>query len=149
MLIRVGKQQPLLNLYIFNVRCFWSIIHEKCIFLAPFSWIRMFRFKPANKKLNFIELTCFESFVNDVPSFYFGWKPPVARNAFLQKRLWKSWYYKCKICSICILQAISLLSKKSSWPQLHMHFLYLHASVNHAHVLSKRNSDFARHRLPK
>jgi len=37
---RGGKQQPSLNMWIFNAPCFWSIINKRCIFLAPFSEYR-------------------------------------------------------------------------------------------------------------
>jgi len=43
----------------------------------------MFRIEPKNKNSIFIELTCFKSIFNVAPSFYIGFKPPLARKTFL------------------------------------------------------------------
>ena len=49
-----------------------------------FSWTVVFRFKPTNKKFDFIELTSFKSFDIKVPCFYFGSMPLFAHKPFLQ-----------------------------------------------------------------
>jgi len=51
-----------------------------------FSQTTVFRFKSTNKKSAFTELTSFESFDSEVPSFYFGSMPSFAHKPFLQKR---------------------------------------------------------------
>jgi len=56
-----GKQQPCLINSIFNTSYFQSIIHEKCICLAFFSWTYEFRLKPANDMSFFVELASLKS----------------------------------------------------------------------------------------
>jgi len=57
-----------------------------------------------------------------VPSLYFGSKSPFAHNTFLRKRLQKSRYCKCKICSLLFIAKLQL-SKKSSRPPIWLRFL--------------------------
>ena len=92
-----GKQQPCLNIYIFNSSYFQSIIHETCIFLAFFSWTYEFRFQPANDKPVFVKLASLKSLylvkfqvstLDDIDSHHLLVK------LSLQKRLWKSLWYK-------------------------------------------------------
>jgi len=76
----------------------------KCAFFWRFFfWIILFRFKPANRKTVFLELTKFQKFIfNTFPIFYFEWKSPFSRKTVLRKCLWRSWCYTpmCKICSM-------------------------------------------------
>jgi len=44
------------------------------------------RFTPTNKKSAFIELTSFESFDSEIPSFYFGSMPSFVHKPVLHKR---------------------------------------------------------------
>lgn len=60
---RGDKQQPSFNIYIFNVPCLQSIIHEMCIFLALSCWKIAFRFKSTNKVSVFIELASSKIFI--------------------------------------------------------------------------------------
>jgi len=82
----------------------------------------MFRFKPANTKSIFVE----------VPSFYFGWKPPFSRKTLMQERLWKSQCFKCKICGMTFAANIAV-EQVVMVAAIMIVFLYLHASDVHQH----------------
>ena len=109
----------------------------KCpFFWRLFFWIILFRFKPANRKSVFLELTKFQKFIlSKFQSYYFNWKPQ-----FLVKLSCESVcedldaIFVSARSAVFIFQAILQLSKKSSRPSWWLRFLYLHASDVHQHT---------------
>jgi len=93
----------------------------------------------------FTELTSFESLsFSKVPMFYFGWKPPFAAQAFLQKRLWKCPCCMCKIWSVHFA-----VEQKVMVAAMMVARFILHASDVHQHMFNRsRAATSLRRRLP-
>ena len=96
-----------------------------------------FRFKPANGKSIFIELTSFKSL------FLVNFQA----STLYQSRLLLIKLSRNSVCenldgisarsAVCLLQPIFHLSKKSSWPPVRLRYLYLHASDVHQHTFNR------------
>ena len=103
-----------------------------------FFWMILFRFKPANRKSVFLELTYFKSL------FLVNFQVSTLNESlhFLVKLSCESFRENLDAIlvsarsAICFFQPILQLSKKSSWPSLWLHFLYLHDSDVHQHTFN-------------
>ena len=83
-----GKQQPGLNIYIFNAPYFFTFIRKMCLFLSFFFLIIIFALTPAYRKTAFIELTCFKSVISvKFKAFTLDESHHLLVKLFLRKRL--------------------------------------------------------------
>jgi len=112
----------------------------KCAFSWRFFfWIILFRFKPANRKSAFLELTKFKKY------FLVNFQVSTLNKSyhFLVKLSWESVcedldaIFVSAESAVCFFQPILQLSKESSWASLWSRFLYLHASDVHQHTFSR------------
>jgi len=118
----------------------FKISSIKCAFFWHFFfWIILFRFKPANIKSDFVELTSFKSL------FLVNFQVYTLNESqhFLLKLSCKS------VCenldamfvsaryAVCFFLPILQLSEESSWPSLWLRLLYLYASDVHQHTFNR------------